>query len=264
METETILRSNLFVFFVLSFFYFLLQGCSQNIIAPVDDRSSPSYSAIPLHYEVQSSDTLYGIAFRYGFDYRELALANQIAEPYTIYPGDVLLFNKVNPALKGRLVSSASSNTPSTSGSEKGKSDPPRGVQPKPKATAFPQTDGRVEKWLWPTDGEVIRGFSSDLHKGVDIGGKSGDVIVSSADGKVVYAGTGISGFGKLLIVKHSESYLSAYGHNAELLVNENALVSAGQKIATKGSSGTDRVKLHFEIRYEGKPMDPLKYLSKR
>ena len=102
------------------------------------------------------------------------------------------------------------------------------------------------------------------MHKGIDIAGKRGDPIVAVAAGKVVYAGTGIVGFGELLIVKHNEVYLSAYGHNDSLLVAEGQQVRAGQKIAEKGSSGTDKVKLHFEIRREGKPIDPMRILPKR
>ena len=107
----------------------------------------------------------------------------------------------------------------------------------------------------------MSRGYSSTLHKGIDISGKRGDAIYAVAAGRVVYAGTGIVGYGELLIVKHNDVYLSAYGHNQRLLVSEGAQIAAGQKIAEKGSSGTDRVKLHFEIRKEGKPVDPQKLL---
>ena len=121
-----------------------------------------------------------------------------------------------------------------------------------------------MRAWRWPTSGRVIRGYSSSVHKGIDIGGQRGDAINAVAAGKVVYAGTGIVGFGELLIVKHNEVYLSAYGHNSRLLVAEGTTVRAGQKIAEKGSSGTDRVKLHFEIRKEGKPIDPQRVLPRR
>jgi lipoprotein NlpD len=110
----------------------------------------------------------------------------------------------------------------------------------------------------------VVRGYSSSVHKGIDISGQRGDAIQAVADGTVVYAGTGIVGMGELVIVKHSEIYLSAYAHNERLLVGEGERVRAGQKIATKGSSGTDSVKLHFEIRREGKPIDPQKLLPPR
>jgi len=110
----------------------------------------------------------------------------------------------------------------------------------------------------------VICGFSATVHKGIDIGGNRGEAVRAVADGVVVYAGTGIVGLGELLIVKHNDTYLSAYGHNDRLLVREGATVKAGHKIAVKGSSGTDTVKLHFEIRKEGKPVDPLRLLPKR
>jgi lipoprotein NlpD len=127
-----------------------------------------------------------------------------------------------------------------------------------------PNPQGKVTAWLWPASGPVTRGYQSNVHKGIDIGGERGDPVRAVADGVVVYAGTGIVGFGELLIVKHNDIYISAYGHNDRLLVGENAVVRAGQTIAEKGSSGTDTVKLHFEIRKEGKPVDPLKLLPRR
>ena len=123
---------------------------------------------------------------------------------------------------------------------------------------------GPVKSWRWPAEGRVSRGFSGSVHKGIDIAGTRGEAVVATAAGKVVYAGTGIVGFGELLIVKHNEQYLSAYGHNDRLLVAEGDTVSAGQKIAEKGSSGTDTVKLHFEIRKDGKPIDPIRLLPRR
>ena len=118
--------------------------------------------------------------------------------------------------------------------------------------------------WRWPTSGRVMRGYSPNVHKGIDIAGKRGDDVRAAAAGVVVYAGTGIVGFGELLIVKHNDIYLSAYGHNDRLLVAEGETVRAGQVIAEKGSSGTDTVKLHFEIRREGKPVDPQRLLPRR
>lgn len=123
---------------------------------------------------------------------------------------------------------------------------------------------GKVTGWLWPARGKVSRGYSSSVHKGIDISGNRGDPIYAVADGVVVYAGTGIVGFGELVILKHNDIYISAYGHNDRLLVRENDVVRAGQIIAEKGSSGTDTVKLHFEIRKEGKPVDPLRLLPRR
>ena len=136
----------------------------------------------------------------------------------------------------------------------------PAASQRKPKV----YVGAKVTTWLWPASGAVTRRYSQNVHKGIDIGGNRGDPIVAVAAGKVVYAGTGIVGFGELLIVKHNDVYLSAYGHNDRLLVSEGQAVSAGEIIAEKGSSGTDTVKLHFEIRKEGKPVDPQKVLPQR
>ncbi|MDH5171630.1 MAG: peptidoglycan DD-metalloendopeptidase family protein, partial [Gammaproteobacteria bacterium] len=133
-----------------------------------------------------------------------------------------------------------------------------------PTPARAPTPGARVAAWRWPATGVVTRGYSSSVHKGIDIGGNRGDPIYAVADGTVVYAGTGIVGFGELVIVKHNDIYISAYGHNDRLLVKENDVVGAGQIIAEKGSSGTDTVKLHFEIRKEGKPVDPLKLLPGR
>lgn len=141
---------------------------------------------------------------------------------------------------------------------------PPPAAAPAVPSPPPPNPQGRVSAWLWPASGPVTRGYQSNVHKGIDIGGARGDPVQAVADGVVVYAGTGIVGFGELLIVKHNDIYISAYGHNDRLLVGENAVVRAGQTIAEKGSSGTDTVKLHFEIRKEGKPVDPLKLLPRR
>lgn len=119
-------------------------------------------------------------------------------------------------------------------------------------------------RWRWPAPGKIIRAYSGSVHKGIDIVGERGDPVVAVADGKVVYAGTGISGYGRLLIVKHDETYLSAYGHNDTLLVSEGDAVQGGQRIARMGDSGTDSVKLHFEMRRNGKPIDPQSLLGKR
>ena len=150
------------------------------------------------------------------------------------------------------IASAAASPTPA----------PPVAAAPPPPARA-PTPGGKVSAWRWPATGTVTRGYSSSVHKGIDIDGNRGDPVFAVADGTVVYAGTGIVGFGELIIIKHNDIYISAYGHNDRLLVRENDIVGAGQTIAEKGSSGTDTVKLHFEIRQEGKPIDPLKLLPR-
>ena len=121
-----------------------------------------------------------------------------------------------------------------------------------------------MRAWLWPSSGAVVRSFSGTLHNGIDIDGKAGDRVKATAAGRVVYAGSGIVGYGKLLIIKHNDVYLSAYGHNRSLLVGEGEQVAAGQQIAETGSSATNSVKLHFEIRRDGRPVDPLTLLPRR
>lgn len=118
--------------------------------------------------------------------------------------------------------------------------------------------------WIWPSSGKLLGQFSESGSKGIDLGGKAGDPVVAAGDGKVVYSGTGLRGYGKLLIIKHNATFLSAYAHNQNLLVKEGQSVSKGQKIAEMGNTDSDQVKLHFEIRRQGKPVDPLKYLPQR
>lgn len=125
-------------------------------------------------------------------------------------------------------------------------------------------TLGPVTRWLWPGKGPVERAYSAVLHKGIDIAGQRGDPVYATAAGVVVYAGTGVKGYGALLIVKHNDQFLSAYGHNDAMLVAEGANIRAGQQLARMGSSGTDTVKLHFEIRRKGQPVDPLRLLPRR
>lgn len=135
-------------------------------------------------------------------------------------------------------------------------------AEPKSGASSMADIDDEKVDWVWPATGKLVTGFSDTANlKGIDIGGKSGQPVLASASGKVVYAGTGLRGYGKLIIIKHSKSLLSAYAHNKDILVKEGQQVSRGQKIAEMGNSDADQVKLHFEIRRLGKPMDPLKYL---
>ncbi|MEW9897480.1 peptidoglycan DD-metalloendopeptidase family protein [Chitinivorax sp. PXF-14] len=128
------------------------------------------------------------------------------------------------------------------------------------KAAAGVESNDDVDSWQWPVVGKLIGGFAAS-GKGIDIGGKRGQPVLAAAAGKVVYSGTGLRGYGRLLIVKHNKTYLTAYAHNQQLLVKEGEVVNKGDKIAEMGDSDTDQVKLHFEIRRFGKPVDPLKYL---
>ncbi len=267
------MRAVLFVIIPL-----VLAACGSNAPAPVEDRSGrvtlPSVGTVssgPRSYRVQRGDTLYAIAFRYGLDYRKVAAANRIPAPYTIYVGQEIALREGSLPVTAPPVSKPLPKRPqpivqdpSTSGTVSAK--PERKPEPKPARPASPVYSGApVTKWRWPSDGPVTRRFAKTMNKGIDIGGKRGDPVVAVAPGKVVYAGTGISGYGELLIVKHNEEYLSAYGHNDRLLVAEGDIVASGQAIARKGSSGTaDSVKLHFQIRREGKPIDPQRVLPRR
>ena len=245
-----------------------LASCSSGYRAPVEDRQQKLKSAAPSVYHVQRGDTLYSITWRYGLDYRSVASANGIASPYTIFPGQKLYLKK-KPGRTAKSTTSKSSTAKSSSAKSTvtPKATTNNTAVKKTSKAASPPTKkptyqgAKVSIWRWPTEGKVSRRYSSTVHKGIDISGKRGDAIVAVAAGKVVYAGAGIVGYGEMLIVKHNDIYLSAYGHNSRLLVSEGQQVKAGQKIAEKGNSGTDTVKLHFEIRKEGKPVDPQKLL---
>ena len=137
--------------------------------------------------------------------------------------------------------------------------------EPKPEPRPEPVAAGPDEvAWQWPSSGKVISSFSDSGNKGIDFGGKAGDPVAAAADGKVVYVGTGIRGFGQLLIVKHNATFLSAYAHNRKILVAEGQQVTRGQKVAEMGNTDSEIVKLHFEIRKQGKPTDPVAFLPKR
>ncbi|MCY4426872.1 MAG: peptidoglycan DD-metalloendopeptidase family protein [Halieaceae bacterium] len=277
----------------------VLTGCAGEIArAPVEQRgvarpSAPVSDTSGLrHHVVVKGDTLYSIAWRYGHDFRKLAKANGIASPYIIYPGQKLALtgkpvasiSKRQPPASGktsaRSTSADSTSTassvaakpassvaakPASSVAAKPASSPAAKPASKDKSTARPKPAavGSVA-WLWPTRGKVVKNFLGEKHKGIDISGKSGDAVNAAAHGEVVYAGSGIVGYGNLLIIKHGETYLSAYGYNRRLLVAEGEKVAAGQRIAEKGDSATNEIKLHFEIRREGRPVDPLKLLPKR
>ena len=148
-------------------------------------------------------------------------------------------------------------------------------VEVKPDARSEVKPDAPVAKpnevaivgdisWAWPASGKMLSGFSESGGKGIDIAGKTGDPVTAAADGKVVYSGTGLRGYGQLVIVKHSEAFLTAYAHNSRILVKEGQAVTRGQKIAEMGNTDADQVKLHFEVRRQAKPVDPLKYLPGR
>lgn len=248
-----------------------LGGCASSTNAPVVDRQhrgQPARAVKPVtsgSYVVRPQDTLYSIAFRYGRDWKELAVSNQIGPPYTIRPGQVIQFSKKpqtatakpKPVTQVRPVATAKPQPAAK----------PKPVTPAAKPAGKPKPAvAPTGNWLWPAEGTVISRFSSatTLNKGIDIAGKIGQPVKATAKGTVVYAGSDLRGYGELLIIKHNDTFISAYGHNRRLLVSEGQEVRAGQQIAEMGSTGTDRVKLHFEIRRQGSPVDPLQYLPKR
>lgn len=211
----------------------------------------PVYSPIGGQtYKVKKGDTLYSIAFRYGLDYKSVARINGIAYPYVIYPNQVI-------RLRGSVRQPEKDSGPVAV--------KPAGKVVKPAADTS-NLPAQVGSWRWPLEGRVIQGFSvkNPINKGIDIAGQRGDKVVAAADGVVVYAGGNLRGYGKLVIIKHSDNYLSAYGNNRSLLVKEGDKVRAGKTIARVGSSASDQEMLHFEIRRDGKPEDPMKYLPPR
>ncbi|UZE97366.1 peptidoglycan DD-metalloendopeptidase family protein [Alkalimarinus alittae] len=208
---------------------------------------------------------MYSIAWRYGRDYKELASANNIKPPYIIKLGQ-----RVRLDLRGS-VSSATQKTSSVNYKKTRQVKAPTKSKPVASAKKKPRASTKSKRvkgvnWHWPHLGRVIARYSSagNDNKGIDIAGTLGDSVISAANGEVVYAGSGLLGYGKLIIIYHNEHYLSAYAHNDQILVKEGQKIKQGQKIAEMGNTGTNRVKLHFEIRRDGKPVNPLNYLPKR
>ncbi|WP_444930222.1 peptidoglycan DD-metalloendopeptidase family protein [Microbulbifer sp. SSSA002] len=239
-----------------------LSSCSSHKAPSSSLRQPPGIKIT--HHTVSKGDTLYAIAWRYGKNFRQLAAINGIPSPYKIYPGQRIKLSgsapskSVTSAAKKQKAPVAKAKPAATQTTTAKKS-----LTPKVKRqTASSSQKGSV-RWRWPAKGKVISHFRSGdpLRKGVDIAGEKGEAVLAAADGTVIYAGSALRGYGKLLIVKHNEVYLSAYAHNHRLLVKEGSRVKAGQRIAELGSSGTDRDKLHFEIRKNGQPVDPLAYL---
>ncbi|WP_265497664.1 murein hydrolase activator NlpD [Providencia rustigianii] len=240
-------------------------------------------------YTVQRGDTLFYIAYLTGNDFRELASKNNISEPYSLNVGQVINIGNTNVNSNTQLASNSqqravdlqptSGYPENSSGQSSGKMLPnnKKPVSTVSTTTTSPttttttaatgsSTNNSSIKWRWPADGKMIEGFSDSQggNKGVDIAGTRGQSVIASAPGKVVYAGNALRGYGNLIIIKHNDDYLSAYAHNDTLLVRDQQDVAEGQKIATMGSTGTSSVRLHFEIRYKGKSVNPLRYLPQR
>lgn len=247
--------------------------------APVYDRSDSTVTPadeIDGQYRIRKGDTLHAIAFRYGLDHRELARWNHISPPYVIYPDQLLTLESPPPLLSRQNSVARSSERPAApTGSTRSSTetetpaDQPS-VVPRAPAASTPRPaiveQGDPRSWAWPVDGRVTRGFlvNNPTRNGLDIAGKDGQEIKAAAGGTVVYSGNGLIGFGELIIIKHSERMLSAYAHNRLRLVVEGDLVQQGQKIAELGRNDRNEPILHFEIRVNGRPVDPRKYLPAR
>lgn len=212
----------------------------------------------PGYYTVKPGDTLIRIGLDTGQNWRDIARWSSLENPNLIEVGQVL--RVVPPAENVGVVT-----RPVTSGSATSATAPAQAASaPARPASAPPASASGGDEdvaWIWPAQGAVLAGFDEAKNKGIDISGKAGDAVMASADGRVVYAGAGLRGYGNLIILKHNNTFLTAYAHNQTLLVKEDQSVRRGQKIAEMGSSDADRVKLHFEIRRQGKPVDPAKYL---
>lgn len=266
----------------------LLLACSTGgHIAPIQERKQPSSQKIDFH-QVSQGETLYTIAWRYGLDVKTIAQRNGLSSPYTIFPGQKLSLWTSNSSSQGSQSVARSRKSPPKAPAAKrvnrlasNKAKPKSSTKANSGAVTKPRSKTKTRSkspkksqpkaasnilWRWPSKGRLLSRFSgpNGLNKGIDIAGNLGEPVVSAAAGRVVYAGNGLRGYGLLLIIKHNEQYLSAYAHNNKLRVKDGDNVKAGQRIADIGSSGANRMKLHFEIRKNGKSVNPLSYLPKR
>lgn len=213
----------------------------------------------PGYYTVQRGDTLTRIGLDNGQGWRDLARWNQLTNPDVIEVGQVL---RVSPPGGAVETAGVVVRPIAPSGTSSGSATPPKAEPAQTPASSSANDEGLG--FIWPSNGALIAGFDEAKNKGLDIAGKAGDAIVAAADGQVVYAGAGLRGYGNLIILKHNNTFLTAYAHNQSLLVKEDQKVRKGQKIAEMGKSDADRVKLHFEVRRQGKPVDPAKLLPAR
>ncbi|MDL5038549.1 peptidoglycan DD-metalloendopeptidase family protein [Comamonas resistens] len=268
----------------------ILAGCStQANRAPVEDRgqSASSSSSVdvkslpgaenagkPGYYTIKPGDTLIKVGLEHGQSWKDIARWSNLDNPNVIEVGQVV--RVVPPGRDAPVASSGSGRSVapvvvgggSTATSSSATTTPAATATPVPSTpatTPAPVAKGADDvNFIWPASGSLIAGFDEARNKGYDISGKAGDPVLAAADGRVVYAGAGLRGYGNLIILKHNNTYLTAYAHNQSLLVKEDQSVKKGQKIAEMGSTDADRVKLHFEVRRQGKPVDPSRYLPSR
>ncbi|THU01965.1 LysM peptidoglycan-binding domain-containing protein [Lampropedia puyangensis] len=261
----------------------LVAGCSGVSLneAPVEDRAgsgqvgsvAPVAAAPAGHYTVKPGDTLIRIGLETGQSWKDIAAWNQLANADVIEVGQTL---RVVPPGTNVAASNNAASAPAGSGVQV-RPIPPSGGSSSTGAGATtstapvttvaataPAANTSGIQFVWPASGPLLAGFNEASNKGYDIGGNAGDAVLAAADGHVVYAGAGLRGYGNLIILKHNDEFLTAYAHNRALLVKEDQRVTRGQKIAEMGNTDADRVKLHFEVRRQGKPVNPAGYLPKR
>ncbi|QBY53618.1 peptidoglycan DD-metalloendopeptidase family protein [Cupriavidus oxalaticus] len=260
----------------------LLAACANSPMpAPVVDRTSTSGAAAasmepapPGYYRVKRGDTLYRIALENGQSYRDVATWNNLSNVNQIEVGQLLRIVPPGADVNAAPGVSTTPIAPATVQSQPIDQARPVGTPAAPPAAAAaapatpaaaaatpaaPAADGAI-KLAWPATGQMVGKFDDKGNKGIDIAGKKGDAVLAADDGRVIHVGP-LRGYGNLVIIKHNETFLTAYGHNEKVLVAEQSAVRKGQKIAEMGNSDTDRVKLHFEVRKNGKPVDPMRYL---
>ncbi len=227
-----------------------------------------------VYHQVRKGDTLYSISWHYSQDYRQVAKWNGLGSPYTINEGQWL--RVAPPGPEAGLEPPVYVNRPAKAHSKKPEENnvksPAEKTAKKPVMVAkntsssslLPSSSAAIA-WQWPLKGKLIRKFNANKpgQQGVDISAAAGTLVHAAAGGKVVYSGDGLRGYGNLVIIKHNDKYLSAYAHNKAILVKEGVLVKKGQKIARIGATESKQIKLHFQVRVDGKPVDPLRYLPK-
>jgi len=253
----------------------VLSGCGKATVRPANPSSSSTKNSVPPTPKVsvaqpgrtvvvRQGDTLYNLARTYNITPRDLSAWNGLSDPNTIYPGQSL---RLYPSSSGAVVSLPPPVTTPPSGSSNNASSPTVSTTPVTPPSNSPPPINSGISWQWPTEGRVTGRFAANdpTKEGIDIAGSNGQAVRATASGVVIYSGAPPTlYYGELIIIKHNDHWLSAYGHNRKRLVNEGQTVSAGQHIAEMGRTGTDRDILHFEIRHDGKPVDPLRYLPAR
>jgi len=252
----------------------LLTGCSSGWRAPLETRGTGAsvtknsshahttaarqpFKASARSYRVRKGDTLYAIAWRSNTDFRDLASWNNIRKPYIIYAGQRIRLREP------KTVKKLPQQSPSSRKKTTVKKTP--STKKRKKSTVVKTHLGKLH-WQWPSGGRVIAKYKrgDTLRKGIKLAGKPGDKVKAAEAGRVVYSGSGLIGYGRLIIIKHNEKYLSAYAHNRKLLVKEGQQVTKGKQIAELGKANDGQPLLHFEIRRDGKPINPLALLPRR